>query len=160
MAAANSWKSGGGGLRLVTVGKRLIANRLICNPSIPTPTPTPSALLRMIPSSSSSLSYTASTSSNNPLPEAYEKNPDDQAPQPVVLDELIQPESEEYWAPNPQTGVFGPTSDHSSNPTEHGEGGAHSSPEGSVLEEEAFFRLTSIEDLEKPVSLPETEAEE
>ena len=37
----------------------------------------------------------------------YDKNPDDQFRPGVVPDELIQPQSDKYWAPHPQTGVFG-----------------------------------------------------
>ena len=38
----------------------------------------------------------------------YDNNPDDQFCPGVVPDELIQPQSDKYWAPHPQTGVFGP----------------------------------------------------
>ena len=41
----------------------------------------------------------------------YDKNPDDQLPPGVVPDELIQPQSDKYWAPHPQTGVFGPAAE-------------------------------------------------
>lgn len=96
--------------------------------------------------------------SNDPLSAAYEKIPDDHAPQSVVPNELIQPVSEEYWAPDPRTGVFSPHSDHNNNPTEHGDSGAH--PSGSVLEEEPFIRSTSVEDLEKPIILPDRKVDE
>lgn len=66
----------------------------------------------------------------------------------VVPDNVIEPESDKYWAPHPQTGVFGPA-------TEQEQGGASSTstdnPNGSVLEEKAWFRPTSLEDSEKPL---------
>lgn len=83
----------------------------------------------------------------------YEKNPDEHVRPHVVPDELIQPESDKYWAPHPQTGVFGPVAEHT---TPAGGGRIfHSSSAGngagdSVLEQKAWFRPTSIEDLEKP----------
>ncbi|XP_059667367.1 late embryogenesis abundant protein At5g17165-like [Cornus florida] len=80
---------------------------------------------------------------------SYDKNPDEQVPPTVVPDEIIQPESEKYWAPDPKTGVFGPASEQN---LSGGERGFHSSPvDGagdSVLEQKAFFR--PLEDLEKP----------
>ncbi|KAF5749306.1 hypothetical protein HS088_TW04G01273 [Tripterygium wilfordii] len=82
----------------------------------------------------------------------YDKNFEDQVRPAVVPDELIQPESDKYWAPHPKTGVFGPATEHSA--AGGGEDGAHSSAvnggQDSVLEEKAWFRPTSIEDLEKP----------
>ncbi|CAK9172486.1 unnamed protein product [Ilex paraguariensis] len=75
----------------------------------------------------------------------YDKNPDDQIHSTVVPDEVIEPQSDKYWAPHPKTGVFGPA-------TDGGERAFHTShvvaSEGSVLEQKAFFR--SLEDLEKP----------
>lgn len=81
----------------------------------------------------------------------YDKNPDEQIQPSIVPDNVIPPQPDKYWAPHPQTGVFGPAAEHSH--TAGGEGG--SSPvdigEGaSVLEQKAWFRPTSIEDLEKP----------
>ncbi|KAI4330804.1 hypothetical protein MLD38_029053 [Melastoma candidum] len=78
----------------------------------------------------------------------YDKNPDDHIRPAVVPDEVIQPESDKYWAPHPQTGVFGPASGHKTttletNPVNAGE--------RSVLEDAAWFRPTSLEDLEKPL---------
>ncbi|XP_031096058.1 late embryogenesis abundant protein At5g17165-like [Ipomoea triloba] len=75
----------------------------------------------------------------------YDKNPEEHAQPSVVPDEVIQPQSDKYWAPHPQTGVFGPDTDN--NPaTASGERGFHTVD--SVLEEKAFFR--PLEDLEKP----------
>lgn len=80
----------------------------------------------------------------------YDKNPEDHAVPTVVPDEVIQPHSDEYWAPHPKTGVFGPAT----------QLGFHSSPthttadpqQDSVLEQKAFFR--PLEDLEKPPPQP------
>ncbi|RVW41702.1 Late embryogenesis abundant protein [Vitis vinifera] len=86
----------------------------------------------------------------------YDKNPDDQLPLGVVPDELIQPQSDKYWAPHPQTGVFGPAAEQNAATAGAGsrDGGFFSSPVNgggeSVLEEKAWFRPTSLEDLEKP----------
>ncbi|KAM7463583.1 hypothetical protein LguiA_031704 [Lonicera macranthoides] len=78
----------------------------------------------------------------------YDKNLDDQVRPTVVPDEVIQPLSDKYWAPNPQTGIFGPATDQN-----QADGGFHSvranaSTEDSVLEQKAFFR--PLEDLDKP----------
>ncbi|KAK4836341.1 hypothetical protein QYF36_021601 [Acer negundo] len=79
---------------------------------------------------------------------AYDKNVDDQVRPAVVPDDVIQPESDKYWAPHPRTGVFGPA-------TENHESADRDSPakgrDESVLEEKAWFRPTSLEDLEKPL---------
>ncbi|EEF42324.1 late embryogenesis abundant protein At5g17165 [Ricinus communis] len=83
---------------------------------------------------------------------AYDKNLDDQVRPSVVPDEVIQPLSDKYWAPHPQTGVFGPATEPNSGAG--GERGFSTSPakagNDTVLEEKAWFRPTSIEDLEKP----------
>ncbi|XP_059304395.1 late embryogenesis abundant protein At5g17165 [Lycium ferocissimum] len=77
----------------------------------------------------------------------YDKNPEDDVRDSVVPDEVIEPHSEKYWAPHPQSGVFGPAA------TDSAGRGFHSSPATaaaaeSVLEEKAFFR--PLEDLDKP----------
>lgn len=85
----------------------------------------------------------------------YDKNPDEHTHPSVVPDEVIPPTSDKYWGPDPQTGVFGPATGQASAtgggrsfqvaaPSEDGGEG------GSVLEQKAWFRPTSIEDLEKP----------
>ncbi len=76
----------------------------------------------------------------------YDKNLDEQVRPTVVPDEVIQPQSDKYWAPHPQTGVFGPASDQNQGST--GFATAANESGGSVLEEKAFFR--PLEDLEKP----------
>nr|XP_016479124.1 PREDICTED: uncharacterized protein LOC107800468 isoform X2 [Nicotiana tabacum] len=79
----------------------------------------------------------------------YDKNPEDHVRDSVVPDEVIEPQSEKYWGPHPQTGVFGPAATDSAG----GERGFHSSPATaaaaeSILEQKAFFR--PLEDLDKP----------
>ncbi|KAJ8559784.1 hypothetical protein K7X08_003842 [Anisodus acutangulus] len=73
----------------------------------------------------------------------YDKNPEEYVQPFVVPDEVIKAQSDKYWAPHPQTGVFGPATDHS---------GFHIRPASvgvnSVLEQKTFFR--PLEDLEKP----------
>ncbi|TMW82490.1 hypothetical protein EJD97_005810 [Solanum chilense] len=78
----------------------------------------------------------------------YDKNPEDHVRDSVVPDEVIEAQSDKYWAPHPQTGVFGPAD------TAGAERGLHSSPAAaataeSILEQKAFFR--PLEDLEKPM---------
>ncbi|KAK4740663.1 hypothetical protein SAY87_024251 [Trapa incisa] len=81
----------------------------------------------------------------------YDKNPDEHVRPAVVPDEVIQPESHKYWAPHPKTGVFGPTS--GLNQNVDGLSSKTTDPavgeEGSVLEQKAWFRPTSIEDSQK-----------
>ncbi|KAK4433204.1 Late embryogenesis abundant protein [Sesamum alatum] len=78
---------------------------------------------------------------------AYDKNPEDNINPTVVPDHVIPPQVEEYWAPHPKTGVFGPATD--DKPGVHAS--ASASPD-SVLEEKAFFR--PLEDLDKPPFQP------
>ncbi|XP_004235359.1 late embryogenesis abundant protein At5g17165 isoform X1 [Solanum lycopersicum] len=78
----------------------------------------------------------------------YDKNPEDHVRDSVVPDEVIEAQSDKYWAPHPQTGVFGPAD------TAGAERGFHSSQATaataeSILEQKAFFR--PLEDLEKPM---------
>ncbi|KAG6438380.1 hypothetical protein SASPL_103321 [Salvia splendens] len=80
---------------------------------------------------------------------AYDKNPEENVNPTVVPDNVISPQPDEYWAPHPKTGVFGPATDENPGP---GRGGEGSSDGGSVLEEKAFFR--PLEDLEKPPVQP------
>lgn len=94
----------------------------------------------------------------------YDKNPDDQLLPSVVPDELIQPQSDKYWAPDPQTGVFGPDAGQTAATTAGAGGrerGSYATVNGggeTVLEEKAWFRPTSLEDLEKPQYWPSTRA--
>ncbi|KAJ7982711.1 Hydrogen peroxide induced protein 1 [Quillaja saponaria] len=90
----------------------------------------------------------------------YDKNPDDQIHHSVVPDDVIQPESDKYWAPHPQTGVFGPSSeqspaatvgeDRSFRSSSSSSEAANAGTGDSVLEQKAWFRPTSIEDFERP----------
>ncbi|KAH0691642.1 hypothetical protein KY289_019000 [Solanum tuberosum] len=80
----------------------------------------------------------------------YDKNPEDHVRDSVVPDEVIEPQSEKYWGPHPQTGVFGPAATDSAG----AERGFHSPPATgataeSILEQKTFFR--PLEDLEKPM---------
>ncbi|XP_022890448.1 late embryogenesis abundant protein At5g17165-like isoform X1 [Olea europaea var. sylvestris] len=77
----------------------------------------------------------------------YDKNPEEHVRPTVVPDDVIASHSDKYWAPNPQTGVFGPETDHK--PTA-GTAAIGSIGEDSVLEQKAFFRPLEVEDLEKP----------
>lgn len=78
----------------------------------------------------------------------YDKNVDDQIHAGPVPDDVIQgaTQSGKYWAPHPQTGVFGPPGEQATPPPATD---ASAAP-GSVLEEKAWFRPSSLEDLEKP----------
>lgn len=80
---------------------------------------------------------------------AYDKNLDDQVRPTVVPDDLIQPLSDKYWAPDPHTGVFGPATE-SAGRVQDPRSSLSKGSLNSVLEETAWFRPTSIEDLEKP----------
>lgn len=76
----------------------------------------------------------------------YDKNPDDQIHSGAVPDDVIQAtQSGKYWAPHPQTGVFGPPG---------GGDQTASAIHSDALEEKAWFRPTSLEDFEKPHTLP------
>lgn len=81
----------------------------------------------------------------------YEKNVDDGIGPNAVPDEVIQPHINNYWAPHPQTGVFGPTdpssSDHQPLPQE---AAAAAAGGGSVLEHKAWFH--PLEDVDRPTT--------
>ncbi|RWR89675.1 hydrogen peroxide induced protein 1 [Cinnamomum micranthum f. kanehirae] len=79
----------------------------------------------------------------------YEKNVEEDAVcSTVVPDDLIPPHSDKYWAPHPQTGVFGPPGeDHTSSSS------SSSLPllptnGSSVLDQKAWFR--QLEDVDQP----------
>ncbi|KAL2921530.1 hypothetical protein RDABS01_013021 [Bienertia sinuspersici] len=80
----------------------------------------------------------------------YDKNVDEHVRPVVVPDDVINPKSEKYWAPNPNTGVFGPAAEQ--NVSASADLGFRISPSDagteSVLEQQAFFR--PLEDLDKP----------
>ncbi|KAF5725630.1 hypothetical protein HS088_TW23G00357 [Tripterygium wilfordii] len=92
----------------------------------------------------SNRSIAALTSRRTAHTSAYDKNFEDHVRPAVVPDEVIQPQSDKYWAPHPKTGVFGPITEH------HKASGEEHGGQDSVLEEKAWFRPTNIEDLEKP----------
>ncbi|XP_059300143.1 late embryogenesis abundant protein At5g17165-like [Lycium ferocissimum] len=71
----------------------------------------------------------------------YDKNPEEYLSS--VPDEVIKVQSDKYWTPHPQTGVFGPATDH----IICGEQSFHFCPVDSVLEQKVFFRA-DLEDLE------------
>ncbi|KAK7406005.1 hypothetical protein VNO78_07618 [Psophocarpus tetragonolobus] len=79
---------------------------------------------------------------------SYDKNPDDQIHSGPVPDDVIHAtQSGKYWAPHPQTGVFGP-------PGAAASGGEQRPSHSDALEEKAWFRPNNLEDLEKPHTLP------
>ncbi|XP_020230059.1 late embryogenesis abundant protein At5g17165 [Cajanus cajan] len=85
----------------------------------------------------------------------YDKNPDEQIHSGPVPDDVIHAtQSGKYWAPHPQTGVFGPPGDQVGSAPSTSASFHSDATTGSVLEEKAWFRPTSLEDLEKPHSLP------
>ncbi|CAN4085579.1 unnamed protein product [Withania somnifera] len=94
---------------------------------------------------------TTATSSSLPArgvqTSVYDKNPEDHVRDSFVPDEVIEAKSDKYWAPHPQTGVFGPAA----TDTAGVERSFHSSPATgeSILEQKAFFR--PLEDLDKPM---------
>ncbi|KAL3837981.1 hypothetical protein ACJIZ3_022572 [Penstemon smallii] len=73
----------------------------------------------------------------------YDKNPEEHSRSTVVPDHVIPPQPEQYWAPHPKTGVFGPATDQ--NPASD----SGLLADDSVLEQKTFFRPQ--EDLDKPV---------
>ncbi|KAL6954169.1 hypothetical protein U1Q18_031920 [Sarracenia purpurea var. burkii] len=76
----------------------------------------------------------------------YDKNVDDLAHPMVVPDDVVEPQSDKYWAPHPKTGVFGPATSHY---PAAGGGPSVNGGENSVLEQKTFYR--PLEDLEKPI---------
>ncbi|XP_030469013.1 late embryogenesis abundant protein At5g17165-like [Syzygium oleosum] len=121
--AASSRSSG-----IAAIGKRVVSQ--IWSPIKPLPPPSSLALRRATHSS------------------VYDKNLEDQVTPSVVPDEVIEASSDKYWAPHPKTGVFGPATD--LHLRAHGELPRPGNAESSVLEHTAWFRPTSLEDLEKP----------
>ncbi|CAN7034731.1 unnamed protein product [Brassica oleracea var. botrytis] len=78
---------------------------------------------------------------------AYDKNVEEELQPSKVPDELIKSESDKYWSPHPQTGVFGPSSSSTTDTAD--EKLSRGSQEDSGMEEKAWFRPTSLEDLNK-----------
>ncbi|KAL3630781.1 hypothetical protein CASFOL_023765 [Castilleja foliolosa] len=77
----------------------------------------------------------------------YDKNPDESVHSSMVPDHVMPLKTEEYWAPHPKTGVFGPAKDARMGSGQDSGVRASAGAE-SVLEAKAFFRPQ--EDLEKP----------
>ncbi|KAK4256222.1 hypothetical protein QN277_009116 [Acacia crassicarpa] len=99
-----------------------------------------------VPSSASALASRRAAYSS-----LYDKNFDDQVRPTVVPDNVIQAaHSDKYWAPHPQTGVFGPQTENQNLQPSSAASTANAGTAASVLEEKAWFRPTSLEDLEKP----------
>ncbi|KAF3639860.1 putative cell division cycle 20.1, cofactor of APC complex-like isoform X1 [Capsicum annuum] len=74
----------------------------------------------------------------------YDKNPEEYLSS--VPNEIIEEaQSDKYWTPHPQTGVFGPATDH----IIYDKHDFHLSTVDSVLEQKTFFR--DLGDLEKPI---------
>ncbi|CAN4099180.1 unnamed protein product [Withania somnifera] len=71
----------------------------------------------------------------------YDKNPEEYFSE---SDEIVKVQSDKYWTPHPQTGIFGPATEHIICDKHD----FHFSTVDSVLEQQTFFR--DIEDLEKP----------
>ncbi|KAL0855809.1 hypothetical protein Bca101_060962 [Brassica carinata] len=80
---------------------------------------------------------------NRSYSSAYDKNVEDELQASAVPDDVIKPESDKYWSPHPQTGVFGPST------SEHSPAEESARQDSAVLEETAWFRPTSLEDSDK-----------
>ncbi|KAK6289385.1 hypothetical protein POUND7_000926 [Theobroma cacao] len=133
---AANWKSGGG---IASLGKRLLDRSSTRHPTHFNATTTPSQ-----PAAAAAVAVAVAIRGAHAS--AYDKNLDDQVRPTVVPDDVIKPQSDKYWAPHPQTGVFGPATE-----LKASAGGERANVAvDSVLEEKAWFRPTSIEDLEKP----------
>ncbi|XP_051138004.1 late embryogenesis abundant protein At5g17165 [Andrographis paniculata] len=113
-----------------TFGKRLLAQ---IRPSSRRPRHSPTLLLRSVHES------------------VYEKNREEtesgNGEPAVVPDHVIPPQTVEYWAPHPQTGVFGPAALADKRGPGVGGGGGEEDSD-SVLQQTTFFRPQ--EDLDKP----------
>ncbi|KAF9670458.1 hypothetical protein SADUNF_Sadunf13G0071000 [Salix dunnii] len=80
----------------------------------------------------------------------YDKNLDDELRPNVVPDDVIKPQSDKYWAPHPRTGVFGPATEQHLAENSTDSASVASGGQDPELDEKAWFRPTSLEDLEKP----------
>ncbi|KAF8102983.1 hypothetical protein N665_0189s0035 [Sinapis alba] len=79
------------------------------------------------------------SASRNGHTSAYDKNVEEE----LQASKMADDDSDKYWSPHPRTGVFGPST--SSSTTDEN----RSSQDDSVMEEKAWFRPTSLEDLDK-----------
>ncbi|KAJ4892781.1 hypothetical protein Rs2_19575 [Raphanus sativus] len=99
--------------------------------------------LAVIPRASSRATYTALFTSRSGHSSAYDKNVEDELQATAVPDDVIKPDSDKYWSPHPQTGVFGPST------TDQSAAAEAARQDSAVLEETAWFRPTSLEDSDK-----------
>ncbi|CAN0824348.1 Late embryogenesis abundant protein At5g17165 [Linum grandiflorum] len=131
---------------IATVGKRVIGHRISNSSLAISPAPCWSGLVH--------------TSAYQKNIEAGASGEDDGMIFQQPTQQLKSPDQEDakyhrYWEPHPQTGVFGPASAASAS------SGAKSTTTTTTTttitdapEEQAWFRPTSLEDLEKPHPLP------
>ncbi|KAJ4811517.1 Hydrogen peroxide induced protein 1 [Rhynchospora pubera] len=99
-----------------TIGKRFVNHILSPTPAVPI---------------SASRSVHAST---------YDKEIEEQVRPSVVPDEVIDTDSDKYWGPNPNTGVFGPANPAvSARPTGQSQIGGGT---GSVLDQKVSYRAS------------------
>ncbi|KFK37756.1 hypothetical protein AALP_AA3G025900 [Arabis alpina] len=94
-------------------------------------------------SSRATVSAVASFTSGSAHSSAYDKNVEEELQASSVADEVIKPDSDKYWSPHPQTGVFGPST------IEHSPAADAARQDSAVLEETAWFRPISLEDSDK-----------
>lgn len=90
---------------------------------------------------------------------SYDKNVDDGLRSSLVPDDVIEPHVEKFWAPHPQTGVFGPAEEidggNQTQPPPPNANADADAADGSVLDQKARFRpLEDVEklDVDKPIT--------
>ncbi|XP_013585488.1 PREDICTED: uncharacterized protein LOC106294473 [Brassica oleracea var. oleracea] len=83
------------------------------------------------------------TTSRSGYSSGYDKNVEDELQATAVPDDVIKPDSDKYWSPHPQTGVFGPST------TDQTAAAEAARQDSAVLEETAWFRPISLEDSDK-----------
>lgn len=84
----------------------------------------------------------------------YYKNVDDGLRPSLVPDDVVEQHIDKFWAPHPQTGVFGPSKEiggenQTQPPPSNLDTDADHSVDGSVLDQKAWFR--PLEDVDKPI---------
>ena len=81
---------------------------------------------------------------------SYDKNIEDEVRPAVVPDYVIESDSDKYWCPHPQTGVFGPADPcfGAGASTDHVRAQSSDAATSTVLNETAWFR--PLEDVQKP----------
>ncbi|CAF2103538.1 late embryogenesis abundant protein At5g17165 [Brassica rapa] len=99
--------------------------------------------LAVIPRASSRATATALLTSRSGHSSGYDKNVEDELQATAVPDDVIKPDSDKYWSPHPQTGVFGPST------TDQSATAEATRQDSAVLEETAWFRPISLEDSDK-----------